>query len=72
MGLRSTQAKSEGTMLKAAWHLGSNGIVTNNPLGEPGYTVLYVGLPFVWGSVDCDRLFSLHIVGELLNRGDMN
>ena len=43
-GLWSTQAKVEGTMLKAAWQLGIDSSVINNRLGEPGRTSLYVGL----------------------------
>jgi len=31
-GLWSTQAKVEGFVLKAAWHLGSDGSVVNDPL----------------------------------------
>ena len=27
------------------------------PLGEPGHTRLYVGLPCAWGSVDGDLMF---------------
>ena len=61
-GLCSTQAKLEG-MLKAAWHWGSDNSVVNDPLGEPGCTPLYVGLPSTWGSVEGDRTFSPHFVG---------
>jgi hypothetical protein len=57
MGLWSTQAKVEGIALKAAWHWGRDNSVVNNPLGEPGCTVLYVGLLSVWGSVDVDLMF---------------
>jgi len=38
--------------------LGSKSSVVNDPLGEPGRTLLYVGLPSAWGSVDGDRIFS--------------
>jgi hypothetical protein len=38
--------------------LGRNSCVVNDPLGEPGHTQLYVGLPSAWGSVDGDRIFS--------------
>jgi hypothetical protein len=31
-----------------------NSSVVNDPLGEPGRTPLYVGLPSAWGSVDGD------------------
>ena len=57
-GLWSTQAKVEGIMLKAAWHWGSNSSVINDPIGEPGSTPLYVGIPSAWGSVYNDRMFS--------------
>ena len=53
-GLWSTQAKVEGIVLKAAWHWGRDCSVVNDPLGEPGHTPLYVGLPSSWGSVDGD------------------
>ena len=43
-GLWSTQSKVEGIVLKAAWHWGSNSSVINDPLGDPGHTLLYVGL----------------------------
>ena len=52
--LCSTQAKVEGIMLKAAWHWGRDCRVLNDPLGEPGRTTLYVGLPSTWGSADGD------------------
>jgi hypothetical protein len=35
-----------------------NSSVINDPLGEPGHTPLYVGLPSTWGSVDGDQMFS--------------
>jgi len=50
--------KVEGTVLKAAWHWGSDSSVVNDPLGEPGRTPLYVGLPSAWGSVDDDYVLS--------------
>jgi hypothetical protein len=56
-GLWSTETKVEGIVLKAAWHWGSDNVV-NDPLGEPGRTSLYEGLPSAWGSVDGDRMFS--------------
>jgi hypothetical protein len=68
-GLWFTQAKVEGIVLKAAWHWGSDNNVINNPLGEPGHTPLFVGLPSVWGSMDGDCTFFPHFVGELLNWG---
>jgi hypothetical protein len=74
-GLQSTRAKVEGIMLKAACHWGSDSRVINNPSGEPGHTPLYVGLPSVWASMDHDRMFFPHLLGELLNWGlltDMN
>ena len=62
MGLWSTQAKVEGTMLKAAWQLGSDSVV-NDPLGEPGCTSLYVGLPTLWGFVRLNiHFFTLTIL----------
>jgi len=53
-GLWSIPAKVEGIVLRAAWHWGRDCSVLNNPLGESGYTPLYVGLPSMWGSVDSD------------------
>ena len=54
-------------MLKATWHWGGDCSVVNNPLGEPGRTPFYVGLPFIWGSVDGDQMFSpLFFMGGLL------
>jgi hypothetical protein len=44
-GLWSTQGKVESIVLKAAWHWDSNSSVVNDPLGEPGHTLLFVGLP---------------------------
>jgi hypothetical protein len=61
MGLRSTQAKVEGIMPKAAWHWGRGSSVVNDPLGEPGRTLLYVVLPSAWGSVDGDLMFFLYV-----------
>ena len=66
MGLWSTQAKVEGTMLKDAWHWGRDCSVINDPFGEPGHTPLYVGLPSTWGSVDGDQMFSPFFMGGLL------
>jgi len=71
MGLWSTQAKVEGIMLMAAWHWGRDCSVINDPLGEPGRTPLYVGLPSTWGSVDVYQMFSLFFMGGLLI-GDSN
>jgi hypothetical protein len=64
-GLWSTQAKVEDTVLRAAWHCGTDSNVINDPLGEPGRTPLYVGLLSAWGSVDGDIFFP-HFVGGLL------
>jgi hypothetical protein len=65
--LWSTQAKVDGIVLKAAWHWGSDSSVVNNPLGEPGRTPLYVGLPSAWGSVDGDcYVFCFSWEGSLL------
>jgi len=57
-GLWSTQTKVEGIVLKAAWHWGKDSSVVNDPLGEPGRTPLYEGLPSAWGLVDGDLTFS--------------
>ena len=43
---------------KASWHWGSDSSVENDPLGEPGRTPLYVGLPSAWGSVVGDGMIS--------------
>ena len=45
-------------MLKAAWHWGKDCSVVNDPLGETGRTLLYVGLLSTWGSVDGYQMFS--------------
>jgi hypothetical protein len=58
MGLWSTQAKVEGTMLKAERQWDSDSGVINDPLWEPGHTALYVSLPSVWGFVDGDCMVS--------------
>jgi hypothetical protein len=58
VGLWSTHAKVEGIVLKAAWHWGDSSFI-NGPLGEPGSTTFYVGLPATWGSMDGDLMFSL-------------
>ena len=47
MGIWSTQAKAEAIVLKAAWHWGRNSSVIIEPLGGPGQTPEYVGLPSV-------------------------
>ena len=57
MGLWSTQAKVEGIEPRAAWHWGRDSSVINDPLGEPGRTALYVGLPSVWGSEEGNLMF---------------
>jgi len=57
MGVASTHAKVEGIVPRAAWHWGRDSSVVNNPLGEPGHTPMYVGLPSAWGSVDGDYMF---------------
>jgi len=57
-GLWSTKAKVEGMVLKAARHWGRDCRVVNDPLGEPGRTSLYIGLPYSRGSVDVDQMFS--------------
>jgi hypothetical protein len=70
-GLWSTQTKVEGIVLKDAWHWGSDSSVVNDPLGEPGHALLYVGLVSTWGSLDNDHMFSPPFVGGLLY-GDSN
>ena len=55
-GLCSTQAKVEGIVPRAAWHWVRDSSV-DDPLGEPGRTPLYVGLPFACGSVDGELIF---------------
>jgi len=65
-GLWSTQAKVEGIALKAAWPWGRYCSVVNDPLGEPGRTPLYVGLPSTWGSMDGDQIFYPFFMGGLL------
>jgi len=57
-GLWSTKAKVEGTVLKAAFHWGSDSSVMNNPLRELGHNPLYAGLLSVWGSMDGRCMFS--------------
>ena len=64
-GLWSTQAIVESIVPKAAWHWGRDNSVVNDPLGEPGRTPLYVGLPSTWGSVNGDHMFSPHFVRGL-------
>ena len=54
-------------MVKAAWHWSSDSSVVKDPLGEPGRNSLNIGLPSAWGSVDSERMYSPHFVGELLN-----
>jgi len=58
MGLWSTQAKVDGIVPRAAWHWSVDSNVVNDPIGEPGRTQLYAGLPSPWGSVDGDLVFS--------------
>jgi hypothetical protein len=53
-------------VLKAAWHWVRDCSVVNDPLGEPGCTLLSVDLPSAWGFVDGDLIFSPHFVGGLL------
>ena len=53
-GLWFTQAKLEGTVLKATWHCGTDSSVVDDSHVEPGRTTLYVIIPYVWGSVDGD------------------
>ena len=58
-GLLSTQAKVEGIVLKAARNWSNDCSVVKDPLGKPGCTLMYVGLPSAWGSVDCDQMYSV-------------
>jgi len=50
----------QGIIPKAAWHWGRDSTV-NDPLGEPGHTLLYVGLPSARESVDGDIMFFLYV-----------
>jgi hypothetical protein len=45
----------------AAWHWGRDSTVVNDPLGEPGRTLLYVALPSALGSVGGDLMFFPHM-----------
>jgi len=65
-GLWSTQAKVEGIVPKATRHWGRDSSVINDPLGEPGCTPLYVGIPSAWGSVDGDLVFPHKQEGSFL------
>jgi len=56
----------EDIVPKAAWHWDRESRVLNDPLGEPGRTQFYAGLPSTWGSVDGDQMFSPFFVGGLL------
>jgi len=56
-GLWFTQGKVEGIEPRVAWHWGRDSSAINNPLGEPGRTPLYVGLPSAWGSLGGDLMF---------------
>ena len=58
MGLWSTQAKMEAIVLKTARHWGSDSSAVNDPLEEPGHTLLYAGTLTVWGSADSDHMLS--------------
>jgi hypothetical protein len=59
--LWSTQAKVEGIVPKAARYWGRDSSVVSDPLGEPGCTPLYGGLPSAWRSVDGDLKFFLYV-----------
>ena len=63
----STQAKVEGTVLKAVWHWGRDCSAVHDPLGKPGCTSSYVALLSAWGSMDGNRMFSRFFVGGFLN-----
>jgi len=66
MGLCSTQVKVEGIVLKAAWHWGRDCSVVNDPLGEPGHTPFYVGLPPRGAPWMVTKCFLPFFVGGLL------
>jgi hypothetical protein len=71
-GLWSNQANEEGIVLKAAWDWGRDCSVENDPLGEPGRTALYVGLPPTWGFVEGDQIFSpFYVRGLLIGESDI-
>jgi hypothetical protein len=58
-------------VLKAARNWGRDCSVVNDPLGEPGPTPLYVGLPSTSGSVNGDQMFSPFFVrGHLSGDSD--
>ena len=59
----------EVIVLKAELQWGSNISVINNPLGEPGHTLLFAGLLSTWSCVYSDHMFFPCFMGELLNRG---
>ena len=48
---------SQGGRYRAEGCMALGCSVVNDPLGEPGCTQLYVGLPSAWGSVDGDLMF---------------
>ena len=59
----------EGIVLKVAWHWVRDCSVVYDPLGEPGHTPLYIGLPSAWGSLEGDRIFPPTFMSELLKWG---
>ena len=67
-GLCSTQIKVEGIVPKTVWCWGTDRVV-NDPLGEMGCTLLYVGLPSALGCVDGNCFSTPCFMGELLNWG---
>ena len=56
-----------GYCTKAALHWSRDCSVVNDPLGEPGRIPLYAGPLSTCGSMDRDRMFSLHFAGKLLD-----
>jgi hypothetical protein len=52
----------DGIVPKATWHWGSDSSVVSDPFGEPGHTLLYVGLLSLWTVTLC---FSCMHVGGL-------
>jgi len=59
----------EKIVLQAAWHCDRNSNVINDPLGEPGCTPLYAGLPSAWGSMESDRMIFPFFKAEFLSWG---
>jgi len=58
-----------GIVLQAAWHWDRNSNVISDPLGEPGSTPLYAGLPSAWGCMESDHMICTSFKAELLKWG---